>query len=120
MFKRKDGTAWFCWQQKGGCGMQWANTTVDTTTGEVFQPSAPEPEDDHEYLMLGVARKVKEAKPPLNDRELMSLSLTYLGGKSERHASTEQLRKCYGFLMDPIAVADWRREQEKQAKERPS
>lgn len=108
VFKRKDGSAWFCWQQKGGCGMQWSNRDVDQSTGEVFQPSAPEPEDDREYLVLGVARKVKECKPPLNEQELMSLSLTYLGGKSEKQATTDQLRKCYGFLMDPIAVPQWR------------
>lgn len=34
VYFRKDKTAWFCWRQKGGCGGQWLNRSVDPETGE--------------------------------------------------------------------------------------
>lgn len=63
---------------------------------------------EREFLEKAVERKANEHK--LTQPERKSLADSYLKGKGSKAAATDDLNKLYGFLMDPVAVADWRKE----------
>jgi hypothetical protein len=108
VFKRKDGSAWFCWQQKGGCGGQWAavvtasGAAVDTATGEVQGDF----EGDRDFLV----KAVNGALRGFTDTERTAIFQQKLHGKTPQDATTKDLHDAYLWLGDPEIVKAWRKE----------
>jgi hypothetical protein len=108
VFKRKDGSAWFCWQQKGGCGGQWAavvtasGAAVDTATGEVQGDF----EGDRDFLV----KAVNGALRGFTDTERTAIFQQKLHGKTPQDATTKDLHDAYLWLGDPEVVKAWRKE----------
>jgi ribosomal protein L37AE/L43A len=101
VFKRKDGSAWFCWQQKGGCGMQWANTTVDTATGEVSAPTvalADTADDVVERLRLLKIADDYGAALEMTHEHVGQVWKTYCGGANRKNVDIAALTDLVKYL----------------------
>jgi hypothetical protein len=105
VFTRKDGTGWFCWDKRGGCGRNWkavpavagGATSVDRETGEVLAAPDPSVAAEERKALLLKAKKLADAIG-LSDRERATAYSTYVGDVRPDQADVSALADMVKWL----------------------
>jgi len=101
VFKRKDGTKWFCPTDRGGCGGQWTNTTpvaptIDTSTGEVLNRDPMAMDVERKALLLKVGKLSTDLG--FKSAERAAHWKTYCGTASEENVGPSALQDLVRWL----------------------